>query len=205
MVRQRLSKEERREQILEKAADLFAQKGFAGTRTKDIAKQAGISETLIFQHFKTKDDLYLATLMHLFAGHPMLSELREQKGQPDPDAVFFALARHLIQNCRHDPRIIRLAMYSGLEGLDLMDKAHHDEDGRDISEWSYLEDHIARRMKQGAFRRVDPKLAARLYVGSVMMFLANEAIGLIGPTLERPTDEVARAMADLFLNGLRSE
>ena len=137
MVQQRLSKQKRREQILEKAADLFAQKGFAGTRTKDIAKKAGISETLIFQHFKTKDDLYLATLMHLFGSHPLMRELRESADRTEDDAVFFTLARHIIANCRQDPRIIRLAMYSGLEGLGLMDKAHHDEDGRDISEWNF--------------------------------------------------------------------
>ena len=57
---------------------------------------------------------------------------------------------------------------------------------------------------QGAFREVDAKLVARLYVGSVMMFLANEAIGLIGPPADMETDEVARAMADTFLNGLRA-
>ena len=203
MVLKRLSKGERREQILEKAADLFAQKGFAGTRTKDIAKAAGISETLIFQHFKTKDDLYLATLLHLFGSHPIMHELGEHAGQPDDDTVFFTLARHLIANCRKDPRIIRLAMYSGLEGLGLMDRAHHDEEGRDISEWNFLENHIAGRIKRGAFRPVNPKLAARFYVGAVMMFLANEAIGLIGSPVDMETDEVARAMADAFLNGLR--
>ena len=49
----------RRNQILDAAAVVFAEKGFHPATTKDIAKQAGISEGTIYNYFKTKPALLL--------------------------------------------------------------------------------------------------------------------------------------------------
>lgn len=48
----------RREDILRSALPLFAQRGFHGVSTKEIAAAAGISEALIFKHFPTKRAIY---------------------------------------------------------------------------------------------------------------------------------------------------
>lgn len=48
---------ERREQILEAALNVISKKGFDGTRTKEIAEAAGVSEALVFKHFKTKESI----------------------------------------------------------------------------------------------------------------------------------------------------
>jgi TetR/AcrR family transcriptional regulator len=58
----RMRAEGRRNQIVAIAAELFSQKGFRGTTTKEIADHAGVSEAIIFRHFATKDDLYRAIL-----------------------------------------------------------------------------------------------------------------------------------------------
>jgi AcrR family transcriptional regulator len=54
----RLSGPERRLQILDEASRLFAFRGLHGTTTKEIAKAAGISEPVLYQHFKNKEDIY---------------------------------------------------------------------------------------------------------------------------------------------------
>src|SRR5579864_1453314 len=50
----RLSHEERRRRIVLGAMDAFARSGFRGTRSRDLAKAAGVSEALIFKHFPNK-------------------------------------------------------------------------------------------------------------------------------------------------------
>src|SRR5439155_3764076 len=50
----RSSGRERQASIIAAAASLFAQKGFNGTTTREIAKTAGISEALLFRYFPTK-------------------------------------------------------------------------------------------------------------------------------------------------------
>ncbi|MEL6592174.1 MAG: helix-turn-helix domain-containing protein, partial [Bacteroidota bacterium] len=48
--------------ILDTALKLFAQQGFSATPTSQIAKQAGVSEGLIFRHFTNKDGLLNSVL-----------------------------------------------------------------------------------------------------------------------------------------------
>ena len=52
----------KQEQILNAALKLFAEDGFKGTSTSKIAKEAGVSEGLIFRHFKNKNGLLAAVL-----------------------------------------------------------------------------------------------------------------------------------------------
>src|SRR5207249_1411784 len=60
----RMAAEDRRQQILEVALQLFSQKGFRGTTTKEIALAAGVNEAIIFRHFATKSELYAAIMDH---------------------------------------------------------------------------------------------------------------------------------------------
>jgi len=52
-----LQKEETRERIVQASLTLFETRGFAATRTQDIAEAAGISHGSIFVHFKTREEL----------------------------------------------------------------------------------------------------------------------------------------------------
>jgi AcrR family transcriptional regulator len=57
---------ERRESILDAALIEFAQRGFEGTSTEDIAKRAGISQPYLFRLFGTKKELFKATVSRCF-------------------------------------------------------------------------------------------------------------------------------------------
>ncbi len=65
-------REFRREQLLEVAARLFAQRGLEGTTTKDIAREAGVSAGLLYHYYPSKEDLLVAVVSHFDA----LSRLR---------------------------------------------------------------------------------------------------------------------------------
>ena len=58
----RLPAAQRREQLLDVAADLFSVRGYAGATTSQIAKEAGITEPIIYRHFKSKRDLFVALI-----------------------------------------------------------------------------------------------------------------------------------------------
>jgi AcrR family transcriptional regulator len=58
----RLSAAERRNDVLDAALVEFADRGFEGTSTEDIAKRAGISQPYLFRLFGTKKDLYIASV-----------------------------------------------------------------------------------------------------------------------------------------------
>jgi len=52
----------RRQEIMEAALELFSQKGFHGTTIAEVAKRAGVGVGTIYQHFKSKEELYLSSL-----------------------------------------------------------------------------------------------------------------------------------------------
>lgn len=61
--------------ILHAAAQVFSQKGFWSSTTDDVARAAGVSKGLVFNYFKTKDDLLEAILReHLAASLRVWSE-----------------------------------------------------------------------------------------------------------------------------------
>lgn len=60
--RQRLSKEARRAAVLETACEVFSRSSYRGATTAEIAREAGVSEPILYRHFGSKRDLYLACL-----------------------------------------------------------------------------------------------------------------------------------------------
>ncbi|MEZ6243928.1 MAG: TetR/AcrR family transcriptional regulator [Phycisphaerales bacterium] len=58
----RLPAAERKEQLLDRAAELFAERGYARTTTSELAKAAGVTEPIIYRHFASKRGLFIALI-----------------------------------------------------------------------------------------------------------------------------------------------
>jgi AcrR family transcriptional regulator len=58
----RLSAEERRAAVLDCACGIFSKGSYRGTTTAEIARQSGVTEPILYRHFESKRDLYLACL-----------------------------------------------------------------------------------------------------------------------------------------------
>jgi AcrR family transcriptional regulator len=58
----RLTADERRSAIVEAATKVFAENGFHGTTTRELARAAGVSEALLYKHFPSKESLFTAML-----------------------------------------------------------------------------------------------------------------------------------------------
>ncbi|WP_445493066.1 TetR/AcrR family transcriptional regulator [Niallia sp. 03133] len=55
----------RKEQIKQAALKMFARRGYTGTKTSMIAKEAGISEGLIYRYFNSKEELFTTLIQEL--------------------------------------------------------------------------------------------------------------------------------------------
>lgn len=65
--RPRLSAEKRRQAVLETACRVFAKSSYHGATTAEIARESGVSEPILYRHFSSKRDLYLACLDETWA------------------------------------------------------------------------------------------------------------------------------------------
>ena len=62
----RLSASERRQELVETALRVFTEGSYRGTTTAEIARAAGVSEPILYRHFASKRDMYLAALDHVW-------------------------------------------------------------------------------------------------------------------------------------------
>ncbi|KUR81117.1 TetR/AcrR family transcriptional regulator [Novosphingobium sp. Fuku2-ISO-50] len=67
MTRKRIPGTERRAQIVTAARRVFSQHGYDGAKTLQIAREANVSEALVYRHFPSKLALYRAVLRQVFA------------------------------------------------------------------------------------------------------------------------------------------
>jgi AcrR family transcriptional regulator len=82
--RKRLTGIERRVALLDSALEVFAKRGYHASSIDDIAREAGVSKALIYEHFTSKQDLY-AELLEQHAGE-LFSALAEAISEAGRDA-----------------------------------------------------------------------------------------------------------------------
>ncbi|UQS84849.1 TetR/AcrR family transcriptional regulator [Apilactobacillus apisilvae] len=59
---------DKQKSVLQASIKLFAEKGYAETKTADIAKKAGVAEGTVYKHFKTKENILNAILIPFIQG-----------------------------------------------------------------------------------------------------------------------------------------
>lgn len=197
----RMSAEERRNQIVQIAAELFSQKGFRGTTTKEVAARAGVSEAIIFRHFATKDDLYAAILGFKIqqAGERLTTQLTEAASRKDDRAFFGSLAFEMLEFHCKDESFIRLLLYSALEGHDLSAFVYHSA-ARDFKE--RIHRYIQQRIADGAFRQMNPAVAARAFVGMVIHQAEMRTIFKGTDDIKLSNKQCADRFVEIFLGGM---
>lgn len=194
----RMSGEERRNSIVESALELFAEKGFNGTRTREIAKKAGISETLIFQHFKNKQELYRATFEHRIVHHPPVESMKKAMEAKDDAGILREIALHFFGHMHKDQKEMRLSLYAALEGIHVRNTS-----GREPPLADKLAAYIEQRIKDGIFRKVNHRLAARLFINAIMMYMLDQKANLTGPALPYSDEDAVETLVTVFLGGLK--
>jgi AcrR family transcriptional regulator len=101
----RLSSEARREAIVQAVRTVFAEKGFDGTTTRELAKAAGVSEALLYKHFPSKQSLYGAMLDACARGPAFAEFSRILALQPSTSTLVILvhfLVSHFVQVCSAD-------------------------------------------------------------------------------------------------------
>jgi AcrR family transcriptional regulator len=173
--------EDRRRQLVRAAIDSFARHGFGGTRTKDIARAAGVSEGILFQHFATKEDLYRAILDSKDdkdTAERLMLQLASCARSRDDAGLFRHLAEHVIRSFREDPAFHRLMLFALLEGH-VVAELFRERFGSRVT--AFMRRYVALRQKEGAFRNREPKMAVTFAVGTIVHFaMGKYAFGLKG-------------------------
>ena len=186
----------RREQILEAATRVFAEKGFRRATTREVAREAGVSEGTIYNYFEDKDALLVAILDGLNETVRRAEDFEEGMATDFRGFLQEYLRRrmHLIWENRE---VFRVVLSEMLVNADLRVRYL-----RQVVEptMGIAEENFRSRMKQGEVRQTDAPLATRSVAGAVLGLLV---LGLLGDEeISSRPDEVPDVLAGLLIHGL---
>jgi len=191
------------EKLLDAAAEAFAENGFNGTSTRDIAERAGVHHPLITYHFRNKEELWRAAADRVYRRfRGMLAEKRASLSDTTPRERSAVLLRTFIQFAAQNPELHKIMFQ---------------ESGHDNPRIAWL---IERHLKpvfetgvQDLSVLQEAGIApagntALLYnlmrmCGGALLALKIEIKGTTGLDLDRPEmlDELAELIVNVFLPG----
>lgn len=188
---------ETRDRILKSALRLFAKLGYDGTTTRDLAEAAGIAEGTLFRYFSTKKAILIevATQGWVEILTDLLTELSEMGSYK---AVAQVMRRRML-NLHKNADMLKVCFMEAQFHPELRDRIQLEVINKmtDVAEVFFQS-----AMDQGTYRRMNPKIVARVFLGmfAVAGFSQDTIMGESSSPAEM--QEMAEGLADIFLNGV---
>jgi AcrR family transcriptional regulator len=168
----RMPAAKRRQALIDTAIRVFSEGSYRGTTTAEIARAAGISEPILYRHFASKRDLYLAALDHVW-GKARASWEHALETTPNVAAAFEAMGRgHVtVRDCKFQMAELWVqALGEAAEDPEL--RKHLRRHMREVHD--FIADAIRRGQAEGALN------AARNADAEAWSFLAGGVLGMVG-------------------------
>ena len=160
----RLAGAERRKQILDTAARVFARKGFEGATTREIARACGVSESALYKYFPSKTAIFNDVLEQRIGSIDFESFLSGIPRELDLLKTFQMVAKKILDVGFGDPLIQKLLLAATLTGSPEAKRLFFQWRGPFID---FIEKRLKEGIHRGEVREIDPTLTARAFVGMV--------------------------------------
>jgi AcrR family transcriptional regulator len=194
---------DKQQRVLEAAIDVFAERGFHGASTSEIAKRAGVAEGTLFKQYKTKKELLIGALAPFLlrtVAPILLADVRQILVAPH--ATFEDFVRALYRNrgefiSKHQ-RMVRVVFQ------ELPFHAEVREMVKDTIVKAILPDATAlvqRFQREGQVVEADPLSIVRLVVGTFFVYAVSRVV--VAPKHAWNDDSELQLMVQMVSRGLR--
>lgn len=195
--------EERREQIIDAAMAVFAERGYTEATNKDVARVAGVTSPLIYHYFRTKRDLFHAILVERSPMRDCTDTLvADGVAAIPPRALLTSFALDMMERAEstHNSPVFQMMSVEAMrddEVKTIFAELLHRLEGA-------LGDYLRAQMAAGVLRLCDPTLVARLFLGS-LVHASMHSTKLCLPGSSGPLythEQIVNTLVDLTLRGL---
>lgn len=199
MARKPKEVEDRREQIIDAAMHVFAQKGFTRATNKDIALEADITPGLIYHYFESKKAVFEAVLEKRSPLSIIQSLPAEALAQPPEiflpflikrifafleDGKFLQLVRMILPEIIHNPQM-EPVVAGGLQ--------------RAIG---FMAQYLTSKMESGELRQLDPSFTAQAMIGCIMGFVLRRQLLQDSLALSYTQEQIVDGVLDIVFKGV---
>jgi TetR/AcrR family transcriptional regulator len=150
-----------RSSVLDAAEELFAERGFAGTSMRDLARASGVSQALIHHHFGSKEELYQSVKRRVVHRFQEIWSTQVHRNY-DEKSLLAKVIQTLFWFLRENQAALRLGAWSRLEGS--------------MALWPGEEE--AMRSASGQFQDVQEKGVLREDIDPLFLTIMIEAVSI---------------------------
>ncbi len=192
----RMPAAERRRHLVETAIRLFTEGSYRGTTTAEIAHAAGVSEPILYRHFASKRDLYLAALEHVWERTRAVWE-RELHEAPDACAAVEAIGKGHVSVRSPKLQLAELWVQALSEASDDAElRRHLHRHMRDVHD--FFASLLRRGQEQGVIAQGrDPDAEAWIMLAGGILAMVGRRVGLLD-------DDELQAIRSARLSRLRA-
>lgn len=184
-----------REQILEAAAQLFGERGFAGTSIQHIAEALGVTRTAVYYYFKNKEEILRSLVEEISVA------ASQRLGRPAPEK---STAAERLRKVVQEYALLILAHPKQFRVLDRSEsdlppdlaRVHRHAKRQVLETFSRA---VSDGIALGEFRDVDPRMAAFAMLG-----MCNWTSAWYLPEGRLTDEEIAATMADFAIHAVRA-
>lgn len=183
---------DREEEFLVVALSLFAERNFASVTIKDIAEELGVNTALIYYYFKSKTDLFKASIDHAVEG--AFANMRAlEESNTDPANLLTAWLQNHVDKYAEIHRFVKVALdyrgaHQGDPEIEAIIASFYAKERQLLSK--LIKDGI----DQGMFRNVDS--------GRMVQLISTYLDGCMVRSVIMPDFDLKTAVADLHRNVL---
>lgn len=192
---------ETQERIIAASLKLFAEKGYHGTRTSEIARESGVAEATVFKYFRTKKILLASVLQKIIAdilpgiAFSTAVDFAQIKDPASGKTYLKAVLLEKIRQIRENFSAFRV-LVTELQYHDDLKKTYLDQLVPSVIKM--LEGFYTQGVEAGAFRKIDPHIAARSFLGSIVVMILEDVV--LKKNID--FDHDLEAILDLYAHGI---
>jgi AcrR family transcriptional regulator len=186
-------------EILERAAELFAERGYAGTTVQDIADALGMSRPALYYYVKSKDVLLEQLVENLSLTDAKELEAIRRRRSGDPVTKLREMARQLAVNAASNPHQTQILTQSKHHLPDELARVDREAERSVVQSLMWALEQGARR---GQVRTLDAHTAALGIVGMCLWTAWWIGDGAVDPVADQVADQ---AVASVLATGGNSD
>jgi AcrR family transcriptional regulator len=193
--------EDRREQIIDAAMRVFAQKGFTRATNRDVAREAGITAGLIYYYFESKEAL-LKTLLEERSPLQLTTQVTPEMLQQPPEVFFFMLVGRVLA-------IVEGEQFVAMLRVLLPEVLHNPEIAPFLSSFlqrvlGFLGNYLRAQIARGTLRPdINLDVVSQMLMGTLITFVMRRQIIRDTHVMHYSHAELASMIVETILQGIR--
>jgi AcrR family transcriptional regulator len=189
--------DETKQRIIQGAAQVFAEKGYDGATTREIAEAAGVNEVTLFRHFGSKKNIFMIVIER-FSALPGLEAAVQNQLTGNYRQDLTKLGSHFLETMLKRRRAVLMSLHTAERLPEIRDVVAQPPTQQQRTLGTYLRQQIAR----GTVRDLpNPELAAKLFFGMLFEFAISQPFVAGTPIEHIPPEEVVAEVVDIFVRG----